>query len=88
MNEKDENIYVWLNAKARVVDANFEYGGFYIITPDTDMDTLTDQVNADMNNCFSEVLEDSGYTIGNATIVSINEISKTLYDRLHKNNNK
>jgi hypothetical protein len=48
------------------------------------MDTLTVQVIADMNNCFSEVLEDSGYAINDATIVSMNEISKTLYDRLHQ----
>jgi len=86
MNEKDENIYVHLNAKARVLDSNFEYGGFYAITPDTDMDALTARVTANMNNCFSEVLEDSGYAINDATIVSINEISKALYDRLHKNN--
>jgi ABC-type long-subunit fatty acid transport system fused permease/ATPase subunit len=84
MNKKDENIYVYLNAKARVLDSNFEYSGFYVVTPETDMDTLTVQVIADMNNCFSEVLEDSGYAINDATIVSMNEISKTLYDRLHQ----
>lgn len=84
MNEKDENIYVYLNATARVLDTNFEYSGSYVVTPETNMDALTAQVTADMNNCFSEVLEDSGYAINDATIVSMNEISKTLYDRLHQ----
>ena len=81
-NNYDENIYVFLRAKSVVNGQTFEYSNSYAIGKDVNMDCLRKAVTEDMNNECEEYLDI--YTIPTATIVSMNEISKKLYDRLHQ----
>ena len=83
VNEKDEYIYVFICAKSNYFGQTFEYSNTYAIGKDANWDNVTDYVTEEMNKKFEEYL-DGLNPLPRAGITSMNEISKELYDRLHK----
>ena len=80
---KDENIYVFINAKSNYFGHIFEYSGTYAISKDADWNNVIDHITEEMNEAFEEFL-DGINPLPRAGITCMNEISKELYDRLHQ----
>ena len=85
MEGKDENIYVFICAKSNYFGSTFEYSDTYTIGKNDNWDDVIDRITEEMNESFEEYL-DGLNPLPRAGIVSMNEISKELYDRLHQDN--
>ncbi len=85
MEGKDENIYVFICAKSNYFGSTFEYSDTYAIGKNDNWDDVIDRITEEMNESFEEYL-DGLNPLPRAGIVSMNEISKELYDRLHQDN--
>lgn len=83
MEGKDENIYVFICAKSNYFGSTFEYSDTYAIGKNDNWDDVIDRITEKMNESFEEYLD--GLTpLPRAGITSMNEISKELYDRFHR----
>lgn len=80
---KDENIYVFIRARANYFGQIFEYSDTYSIGPSVNQDDIYEQLAKDMNEYFKDYLDDIN-PITRPGITTMNEISKELYDRLHQ----
>lgn len=80
---KDENIYVFICAKANYFGDTFEYSDTYCITPTASQDDIYERLAEDMNEYFKEYL-DGIHPIPRPGITCMNEISKELHDRLRQ----
>ena len=80
---KDENIYVFIRAKANYFGQMLEYSDTYSIGPSVSQDDIYEQLAKDMNEYFKDYL-DGINPITRPGIATMNEISKELYDRLHQ----
>lgn len=81
MEEKDEDIYVFICAKSTYHTTTFEYSSAYAIGKDANLDDVIDRITEDMNKHF-EVYLGKIDKLPRAGITSMNEISKELYERL------